>query len=245
VGEVCNPSNGNCEKGLPPIEIPEDIIIFRKDCGSKYLCGDWSECQGKYDINNLLTGSSISGEVTRTCEDVNKCSQGFIESMKCNIKANVSIRTAEWCDEEYIELVDSTSGDIVSRLKKTGNLFQSYTISINLDGTAYCAYCYDGIKDYDEEGIDCGGSCSNSCEEEKPFKIKRSIWDYLIPIVIGVLVISIAILLYLIIDFIRWKEDSQLAKLLRKYRLWKSRGHDVASLDREAAIIRNALKKHQ
>jgi len=30
----------------------------------------------------------------------------------------------------------------------------------------YCAWCYDGVKNYDEEEIDCGGSCG-SCEDVK------------------------------------------------------------------------------
>jgi len=30
---------------------------------------------------------------------------------------------------------------------------------------SYCDYCYDGILNSDEEGIDCGGSCM-SCGEK-------------------------------------------------------------------------------
>jgi hypothetical protein len=31
------------------------------------------------------------------------------------------------------------------------------------DFSGYCGYCYDGIKNYDEEGVDCGGDSCPAC----------------------------------------------------------------------------------
>ena len=40
---------------------------------------------------------------------------------------------------------------------------QSINLQMNFDNTDYCPYCYDGVKDYDEDGIDCSSSINGSC----------------------------------------------------------------------------------
>ena len=37
----------------------------------------------------------------------------------------------------------------------------------------YCPWCYNNAKDYDEEGVDCGGSCRPCAQVEIPVKVKN------------------------------------------------------------------------
>ena len=41
----------------------------------------------------------------------------------------------------------------------------------------YCDYCFDGIKNYDEEDIDCGGPNCPPCLEKKEY---LDVWYYFI-----------------------------------------------------------------
>ena len=45
-----------------------------------------------------------------------------------------------------------------------------YGQNMSLEKLEYCPWCYDGIKDYDEEGVDCGGSCRDCTEVEVPVR---------------------------------------------------------------------------
>jgi len=56
--------------------------------------------------------------------------------------------------------------------KLTGNAMK-ITIrgrNLSLEDLEYCPWCYDGAKDYDEKGVDCGGSCRACTEAEMPAK---------------------------------------------------------------------------
>ena len=52
---------------------------------------------------------------------------------------------------------------------KIGSLIR---VDINFLATTfggYCDYCYDGVKNYDEENVDCGGPNCQSCLVPKKF----------------------------------------------------------------------------
>ncbi len=62
-----------------------------------------------------------------------------------------------------------------------------YGINWTIQKIGYCPWCYDGIKDYDEESVDCGGSGCKACvEAEVPEKMdeKTYILIYIIIIVL-------------------------------------------------------------
>lgn len=77
--------------------------------------------------------------------------------------------------------------DINSKDKKTK--LSIYGMNLTLEDLEYCPWCYDGVKDYDEEGIDCGGSCKECFEIERPFGVS---WKkILIVAVAGLAIIGI------------------------------------------------------
>ena len=68
----------------------------------------------------------------------------------------------------------------ISSWKEKGRFDAQFIQSENF----YCSYCYNAIKDGDEEGLDCGGSC-NKCEIEKGFSLNFLV----VPLWIGVLLL--------------------------------------------------------
>ena len=49
---------------------------------------------------------------------------------------------------------------------KGGEINNAEVIFLVGNFSGYCGYCYNGVKDYDETGIDCGGPNCPQCEVE-------------------------------------------------------------------------------
>jgi hypothetical protein len=211
------------------------------------ICGDYSSCEGAYDANMLITESSVTGLQTRICIDKKRCVPSFTQTQNCSLKQEVTVETKIWCGEEYTEIKDATTGKILSRLKQASG-GKSVSIDISAAGGGYCYYCYDGIKNYDEEGIDCGGSCS-SCET-------RTV-EYPAPVYnIINLLLSIGAFLFFLICFILVSTDLYLfikdifllRRLGGKYEYWNKKGYDVEAIDNNLHKMEKAyeykLKHH-
>jgi len=132
-------------------------------CIPKWECSKWGDCQADYTVQDILQGKTrVSGIKTRTCKDLNGCYEDKEESKSCNLIIPIEAKIVEWCQEEYLEIYDKETGELVSRMKydpESGEI--SIGIIIGFEG--YCDYCFDGIKDYDEEGVDCGGDGCPPC----------------------------------------------------------------------------------
>lgn len=82
--------------------------------------------------------------------------------------------------------------DIKSKEKKTK--ISIYGKNFTLEDLEYCPWCYNGIKDYDEDGVDCGGSCRDCAEIELPLGMS---WQKAALIIGGGLgIVGIVYLLY-------------------------------------------------
>ena len=132
-------------------------LKMREACNPLFECGNWSECESRYGVYELVTQTIISGYKYRYCKDRASCLSGFVEARKCSMKVPVSVKKTIWCNEEYLEIYENNT--LVSRVESIGNQTE-FDIRFIVEGKGYCWYCHDNIKDYDEEGIDCGGSCS-------------------------------------------------------------------------------------
>jgi len=69
---------------------------------------------------------------------------------------------------------------LISRIKET-EVQKTTKLNIFLkisEAREYCPYCYDGIKNYDETDVDCGGSCKPCSEKEVP-AVKGCWWCWL------------------------------------------------------------------
>ena len=119
----------------------------------------------------------------------------------CTFKQEIYAKSGEWCNQEYIQLYSITGG-VIARLKQEENKSNYLEVNLNLAGQGDCWYCNNEIKDYDEEGIDCGGSCI-SCSEirteallKKAFGISNKVY---LSILIGLVVVVFGLMIYLIV----------------------------------------------
>ncbi len=240
-GKTCEPMTGRCITGEPPNEIPEDVVNIKgifgleKECFSDFGCDKWTECAGEYDIYDLVSGVEIKGTKTRLCMDFNNCKSNFVEKEECTFRVPVVIQTKLWCNEEYTE-IRNESGSILARLKKgLGEKDASSSflgIKLNLVGEGHCDYCYDDVQNYDETGVDCGGSCV-SCELPGwplPARMKISVLKYWTLFILS-MVLLVLTLAYTIRQIIIAHKAGEFARLFRKFKFWKEEGYDVEVLE--------------
>src|SRR3989338_6135440 len=251
-GEICQSGSCICNSEScmtePPEEIPEDILLIGEEgCSSDFVCGNWGECDITYNFNDIINQKNITGIRKRFCSDKNSCYSGFEEKETCTLKEEVEVRTKTWCNQKYTEILKN--GQIVARVQEEsgGN---AVNVNLNVGGEGYCAYCFDGQKNYDEAGIDCGGSCI-SCEEKtiakeaKPKGILfRNVLPYLYPILILILLIALALLIKRTIKMLFKYEHygGDDLRLLREYRKWKKQGYDVDVLENDVKTLAGGRK---
>jgi hypothetical protein len=63
--------------------------------------------------------------------------------------------------------LDMITGKTIAQISIQGK-------NISLKNLEYCPWCYDGKKNFDETGVDCGGSCRDCAQIEIPARI--SVW---------------------------------------------------------------------
>ncbi|MEK6875057.1 MAG: NosD domain-containing protein [Nanoarchaeota archaeon] len=183
--------NGKC--------LSQDEVDKRFGCtGVIWSCKEWSSCMASYNIKDVFEGNiNTSGVKERICEDLTLCRDDKTERKECDISIPVSIRNSEWCEENYVELYEKTTNKLVSRVKKQeianfANLSRVDISFITTEFSGWCDYCFDGVKDYDEINIDCGGNNCPACVPRIGF------FDWLIWLIIflWILLLILLILLY-------------------------------------------------
>lgn len=136
-----------------------------KRCVPEISCGDWSDCFTDYSFLTILNKEySLSGVKTRPCIDTKNCVKDYLEKKDCSLVVDIYTKTFLKCGKEYIGLYNSLDDKFLASIEK---IDESEIVNINLlfkDTALYCDHCFDGILNYDEEGIDCGGSCP-PCED--------------------------------------------------------------------------------
>jgi len=168
-------------------------------CLPRWDCSEWSRCTVNYDITqDLFSGKTeFKGKQFRTCSDLKDCKRDVLESKACSLALPVKVVKTEWCYEPYIEVYDIQTNKLVSRIKDFSvNGFKKLEIGLIVsDFSGYCSYCYDGIKNYDEEGVDCGGAGCKACIDKGHFfdwffYIKLWLWLLLLLLIILFIIIS-------------------------------------------------------
>lgn len=132
----------------------------------------------------------------------------------------IETKKVKWCDKDYVKISDLTTSKLVNRIEaQKVNEIQTVSIGFVISNfTGYCPYCYNGIQDYDEIWIDCGGDNCPACG----LKVKRAGFDLLAPILwaaLGILIISYIIYFYV---YNKNKED----KLHRKIKELEKKGFE-------------------
>jgi flagellin-like protein len=129
-------------------------------CNSVWNCDDWSECEVGYNLGNLIEKEiNLKGTKSRYCVDANKCSLNKVESEICSTKELVTVKEVEKCGRKYLEIKDSEE-KVVSRVELKQET-EELVIDLIIGKKDYCSYCYDGTRDFDEDGVDCVNTGDN------------------------------------------------------------------------------------
>ncbi len=148
-------------------DIPTKLSCDTKgDCIPDITCSEWSECSMNYSFVDLTKGvQNLGGFRSRICSDSNACSEAVFETGECSVGVDIYTKRIKKCGIDYIGVYNKLNNELISRID-IGDANNPH-LNIDLSGGIgeYCDYCFDGVQNGDETGIDCGGSCE-SCEDK-------------------------------------------------------------------------------
>jgi parallel beta-helix repeat protein len=189
-----------------------------KGCVSNFKCGEWGLCQAVYDLEDIIGEKVLlNGEQTRNCEDLNNCEYDKVERQECDTFKPIFAKKVIRCGEDYIEIYDEDN-ILISRLKLVNGIYQRLNVQMLFDEFGYCPYCYDGVKNHEEDEIDCqysGVDCP-VCSVERPL----TKYNYIIVIsgLIGLIIICLLFIIWYLV-------------LVRKHKRWKKRLWRISRID--------------
>ncbi|MDP2925358.1 MAG: hypothetical protein Q8N99_03235 [Nanoarchaeota archaeon] len=131
-----------------------------RDCFPLWNCDAWDNCQVYYTLKDISQGIVfLNGYQQRFCSDDDECFSDIMQKKECESKVEIGLKKQEKCSKDYLEVYDK-SDNLISRLNiAEGKLY----IQLIIDNTKYYPYCYNGLKDCDEDEIDCVYSDNGSC----------------------------------------------------------------------------------
>ncbi|RMD46050.1 hypothetical protein D6829_00575 [Candidatus Pacearchaeota archaeon] len=135
-------------------------------CVPNVVCDEWSSCELNYNFVDLI-GDSIAepkGIQSRVCRDLNGCAEPRKETRECALSVDVYTKEFRKCGIDYLGVYNKLTDELLAKIELGPTTDPYVNIDIGPDAE-FCDYCYDGVKDGDETGIDCGGSCM-SCSEK-------------------------------------------------------------------------------
>lgn len=137
------------------------------DCIPDIFCEEWSFCEVDYNFLDLSGGSilELSGAQSRLCYDRNSCIESKRELRACSSSVDVYTQEFTKCGITYQGVFNRLTNELVAQIRMGSEDNPSLDISLDGGSSEYCDYCFDGVIDGDEKGIDCGGSCI-SCVEK-------------------------------------------------------------------------------
>ena len=160
--------------------IPQKLNCNKKDgCTPDVSCDEWSNCEVDYSFIDLIQDSinDIRGVESRVCKDSNGCVETNIESRSCSVNVDVYTKRFIKCGTEFVGVYNKLNDELISRI--SGGTEDNPILNIYLDDNVespYCDYCFDGVKDGDEEGIDCGGSCEGCSDKYRGTVFEEKNW---------------------------------------------------------------------
>jgi hypothetical protein len=167
--------------GLP--EIVERRFCSGMDCDLNIQCSDWTICNYGQKIGDLVKGKiNLKGYKERACLDLGGCVVESVERELCTLAVPVETKKTVWCSEEYVEIFDPRTNNLVSRISEKeifGDLKRVDISFVTSESSEYCGYCFDGVKNFDETGVDCGGLSCPACTLQTSF-FDWSYWATLI-----------------------------------------------------------------
>ena len=160
--------------------LPEKLSCAeRGKCVPDVVCSDWSVCEVDYDFLDLLWEidvTEIEGARSRTCVDKEGCISTKKEEQVCSVSVDIYTERFEKCGESYVGVYDVLDDSTLAVLKEGSR--DNFYLDIYFDDKdgIHCDFCFDGVMNGDETGVDCGGSCKKCGIEAF---VERSWWDFL------------------------------------------------------------------
>ncbi len=190
---------GPCIEGLESrvcidLKCDKKEIIERKfceelSCKPLIKCSEWSECTYTDKTENILEGNiKFGGYKNRDCKDITKCIDPYSEERSCEDIYTIELEKITQCNENYMVATDPLSGKEIARINLDSWKNKKLDL-IFLEGkSVYCSSCYNGIKDINEEDIDCGGDCKE-CVVERNFPVNGIIYLFIILSIISTILL--------------------------------------------------------
>ena len=187
------------------VEEESQFIEEEKICIPNVKCSVLTECAYYDKVENVLIGSiRFYGLRKRFCGDLNKCIESYEESFPCESVVTIDVSSGPLlspgeglCEDNFLTLLKDNFPvayiNLISWQEK--NNFEIRFIQGIAD---HCDFCYDGVKNEGEEGIDCGGLCKD-CKLEKK--------SYLQPFILVLLVIIVVLFVLLVFRTLSWKYE--------------------------------------
>ncbi|MFQ5531093.1 MAG: hypothetical protein ACE5ES_00595, partial [Candidatus Nanoarchaeia archaeon] len=194
-------------------------------CLPTWEFGEWEECTGDYTIREVIEGrSQFPGTYERNLTDISGCGFGKkVQVGGCNLSVPIIAERTQWCFEEYIKVYNTDNGELVSIVKETGlqNTPDLNKVDIHFidDESIVCGYCFDGVQNFDETGIDCGGSSCPKCLRLSPFEF----FDWLFWLIIILWIIVLILMTWIYKEEKKRKPVSEKGKLKRWFKSLVSR----------------------
>lgn len=171
----CWKVNPECQSNSnkPPTKLysPECLNL---NCTPKYVCGDWGECKATFNLENIIgqegASSFIEGKMYSECVDVNNCTNiKKVYEKSCVLFVPIETKVKKQCQTAFYYIKDLITNETVLKIKKP-TLFTGLDIFFFPNETTnYCWYCFDGVKNFDETGVDCGGPNCPPCSAKNVF----------------------------------------------------------------------------
>jgi hypothetical protein len=174
---------GKCLGGYQE-RICEDSACGMKDITERQFCGEnegcapkieclpWNECVYTEKINNFLQGEiKFGGYKTRTCSDASGCIETFVEESSCEEKYDLTVEKMQECGTNYLVVSDPSSKKVLAKIDLDSWKSKRLDILFS-DRRSSCGGCFNAVKDGDEEGVDCGGSCAKECKTQTEFPVE-------------------------------------------------------------------------
>lgn len=157
-------SDANCGKR----DILERSFCENAECTPDIQCDDWGQCTYTEKTDSLIKGKvSFGGYRSRVCRDANHCVPSFIQEGSCEDSYALQLSPIEECNEKFLAVIDPSSDRKIAKINLDSFRQNRLDLSFTQGEVQYCPSCFNAIKDTNEEGVDCGGSCKPCKTETK------------------------------------------------------------------------------
>jgi hypothetical protein len=176
----CYKINPECESNVnqPSMQMYDPSCFV--NCSFRWVCGNWSECKAEYDLEKLIEKEKpyyyVQGKMYLECYDLNNCTKlKRIEIRNCTLKVPVKIEVKKECEVAFIYIIDLNTNKTLAKVKRPFGFTGVDVYIWPSEKEKYCWYCFDGIKDFDEVAVDCGGPNCPPCSLKEFLPIKKDI----------------------------------------------------------------------